>query len=94
LLAADPLVQAHLNSKDEPGFSATLVNAAQRDVSGQKKALRAQIAELSREYPLIPGVPAADDLTPLAEIPAPKVDLSDLESLEQTLELIRQAGLI
>jgi iron(III) transport system substrate-binding protein len=43
---------------------------------------------------LIAGVPAADDLTPLAEIPAPKVDLSDLDSLEQTLELIRQAGLI
>jgi iron(III) transport system substrate-binding protein len=51
-------------------------------------------AEQTREYPLIAGVPAADDLTPLAEIPAPKVDLSDLDSLEQTLELIRQAGLI
>jgi iron(III) transport system substrate-binding protein len=51
-------------------------------------------AEQTREYPLIAGVPAADDLTPLAEIPAPKVDLSDLSSLERTLELIRQAGLI
>ncbi len=51
-------------------------------------------AEQTREYPLIPGVPAADDLTPLDQIPAPRVDLSDLSSLEQTLELIRQAGLI
>jgi len=51
-------------------------------------------AEQTREYPLIAGVSAADDLTPLVEIPAPKVDLSDLSSLEQTLELIRQAGLI
>jgi iron(III) transport system substrate-binding protein len=51
-------------------------------------------AEQTREYPLVPGIPAADDLTPLSEIPAPKVDLSDLDSLEQTLELIRQAGLI
>jgi iron(III) transport system substrate-binding protein len=51
-------------------------------------------AEQTREYPLTPGVPAADDLTPLSQIPAPKVDLSDLDSLEQTLELIRQAGLI
>ncbi len=51
-------------------------------------------AEQTREYPLIAGVSAADDLTPLEQIPAPKVDLSDLDSLERTLELIRQAGLI
>ena len=51
-------------------------------------------AESTREYPLIAGVMPADDLTPLTDIPAPKVDLSDLDSLERTLELIRQAGLI
>lgn len=51
-------------------------------------------AESTREYPLIAGVTPADDLTPLKDIPAPKVDLSDLDSLERTLELIRQAGLI
>ena len=51
-------------------------------------------AETTREYPLIAGVIPADDLTPLTDIPAPKVDLSDLDSLERTLELIRQAGLI
>jgi iron(III) transport system substrate-binding protein len=51
-------------------------------------------AETTREYPLIAGVMPADDLTPLTEIPSPKVDLSDLDSLERTLELIRQAGLI
>lgn len=51
-------------------------------------------AEETREYPLVAGVDPADQLTPLSEIPAPKVDLSDLSSLEQTLELIRQAGLI
>jgi len=51
-------------------------------------------AETTREYPLIAGVLPADDLTPLTEIPSPKVDLSDLDSLERTLELIRQAGLI
>jgi iron(III) transport system substrate-binding protein len=51
-------------------------------------------AESTREYPLIAGVMPADDLTPLADIPSPKVDLSDLDSLERTLELIRQAGLI
>ena len=51
-------------------------------------------AESTREYPLVAGVMPADDLTPLKDIPAPKVDLSDLDSLERTLELIRQAGLI
>jgi len=51
-------------------------------------------AETAREYPLIAGLMPADDLTPLADIPSPKVDLSDLDSLERTLELIRQAGLI
>lgn len=51
-------------------------------------------AESTREYPLIAGVMPVDDLTPLTDIPAPKVDLSDLDSLERTLELIRQAGLI
>lgn len=51
-------------------------------------------AEETREYPLVDGIEPADKLMPLTEIPAPKVDLSDLSSLERTLELIRQAGLI
>ena len=51
-------------------------------------------AEQTREYPLIESVPPADDLTPLADIPTPSIDLSDLETLSETLELIRQAGLI
>jgi iron(III) transport system substrate-binding protein len=51
-------------------------------------------AQETREYPLVPGVPMVDDLTPLSDIPAPQVDLSDLDTLDATLELIRQAGLI
>ena len=51
-------------------------------------------AEETREYPLVEGVEMVDDLTPLSQIPAPDVDLSDLDALDQTLELIRQAGLI
>jgi iron(III) transport system substrate-binding protein len=46
------------------------------------------------EYPLISGVEAGVDLTPLDQIPAPDIDLSDLDSLEETLNLIREAGLI
>ena len=40
------------------------------------------------------GIGPADELTPLADIPTPAIDLSDLDSLAETLELIRQAGLI
>lgn len=48
----------------------------------------------TKEYPLIAGVEPYSGLTPLSEIPAPEFDLNDLEALEQTLQLIRDAGLI
>jgi iron(III) transport system substrate-binding protein len=51
-------------------------------------------ADETSEYPLIAGVEAGVDLTPLDQIPAPEIDLSDLDSLEETLKLIREAGLI
>ena len=51
-------------------------------------------AEQTREYPVVRGVEPVDELTPLSDIPSPPIDLSNLDSLEQTLELIRQAGLI
>jgi iron(III) transport system substrate-binding protein len=40
------------------------------------------------------GVPEVAGLKPLNEIRAPKFDLSDLDSLAETLELIREAGLL
>ena len=46
------------------------------------------------EYPMIAGVQPYEGLIPLNDIPAPDFDLNDLEALEATLELIRQAGLI
>jgi iron(III) transport system substrate-binding protein len=46
------------------------------------------------EYPLIQGLDPLPGLTPLADIPAPEFDLNDLEALDQTLQLIRAAGLI
>ncbi|HEY7853603.1 MAG TPA: iron ABC transporter substrate-binding protein [Aquiluna sp.] len=46
------------------------------------------------EYPLIDGVEPMAGLTPLDQIPAPEFDLNDLEALEETLQLIRAAGLI
>jgi iron(III) transport system substrate-binding protein len=46
------------------------------------------------EYPLIQGLDPVPGLTPLDEIPAPEFDLNDLDALEETLQLIRAAGLI
>lgn len=46
------------------------------------------------EYPLIYGIDVIEGLTPLSDVPSPDIDLSDLDSLGQTLELIRLAGLL
>ena len=49
--------------------------------------------ERTREYSLI-GIPEVEGLRPLSQIKAPAIDLSDLDSLAETLELIRKAGLL
>ncbi|RIK44809.1 MAG: iron ABC transporter substrate-binding protein [Chloroflexi bacterium] len=51
-------------------------------------------AEQTWEYPLAAGVPAAENLIPLDEIKTPLVDLSDLDDLAGTLELLTDVGLI
>lgn len=49
-------------------------------------------AESSKEYPLAAGVKAPEELTPLADVPAPPVDLAKLGDLQGTLELMRDTG--
>ena len=49
--------------------------------------------ERTREYSLT-GVPEVEGLKPLKQIKAPAIDLSNLDSLGETLELIRKAGLL
>lgn len=46
------------------------------------------------EYPLIEGVDPLPNLPALSELDSPDIDLSDLDDLEGTLELLRQVGLI
>jgi iron(III) transport system substrate-binding protein len=45
------------------------------------------------EYPLVAGVAAASGLPAFADLRPPAIDLNDLDSLEQTVTMIKQAGL-
>ena len=51
-------------------------------------------AEKTYEYPLAAGVLPAGDLPPLDELKPPVIDLSDLDSLEATQDLLAEVGLL
>lgn len=55
---------------------------------------QAYFATQTYEYPLVAGVPASDAVVPLDQIQSPAIDLSDLASLEETLDLLREAGIL
>lgn len=47
------------------------------------------------EYPLVPGIPAAVDLVPLAELPVPEVDFERVaEVLDETLRILQRSDLV
>ena len=46
------------------------------------------------EYPLLPGIDAPEGLPALDSLVNPELDLADLESLEQTQQLLADAGLL
>jgi iron(III) transport system substrate-binding protein len=50
-------------------------------------------SQKTKEYPLVAGTPMPKDLPPLTGLQSPKIDLADLDTLEQTLTMIEQAGL-
>lgn len=50
-------------------------------------------ADETKEYPLRPGIQTTEGLPPLESIDSPAIDLSDLDSLEETLRMIEEAGL-
>lgn len=51
-------------------------------------------AEETFEYPLVAGIAIDDRLKPLDEIDPPDIDLSDLEDLQGTVALLRNAGVL
>jgi iron(III) transport system substrate-binding protein len=51
-------------------------------------------ADETFEYPLIEGVETNEELVPLSEIETPDIDLSNLDDLDGTLELMRETGVL
>ena len=49
-------------------------------------------SDSSKEYPLVSSVAAPKELTPLADIPSPNIDLAKLGDLQGTLKLMRETG--
>lgn len=50
-------------------------------------------AEQTFEYPLVAGVPTAPGLPALSSITAPDIDLNDLDTLQATVQMIKDVGL-
>ncbi|VEG55438.1 ABC transporter ferric iron-binding periplasmic protein [Mycolicibacterium aurum] len=51
-------------------------------------------AEETTEYPLVAGIAPNGDMPPLAELQPPAVDLSQLDDLEATQEMLVETGLL
>ncbi|HEX6586815.1 MAG TPA: iron ABC transporter substrate-binding protein [Solirubrobacterales bacterium] len=49
-------------------------------------------ADVVKEYPLVDGIPADPEVTPLAQIQQPDVELGELDDLQGTLELLQRSG--
>ena len=50
-------------------------------------------AEETFEYPLVAGVATAPGLPALDTLDAPEIDLNDLDTLDATVAMIKEAGL-
>ena len=96
----------HLFPGDDPG---SLVNVAGVAVLAGKPDARTQalvdyllgteaqtyFAEETKEFPLVAGVsPDVPGLPPLSALQGPDVDLSELESLEASLAMLEEVGLL
>ena len=51
-------------------------------------------ADETYEYPLVEGVEVDEELPPISELQSPEVDLSNLDDLGGTLELLQETGVL
>ena len=77
---------AILQSSDQQDLALQLVDYLLSD------SAQAYFAETTYEYPLVETVGPSVDLPALADIEAPEIDLSDLDDLQGTLEMIENSG--
>ena len=51
-------------------------------------------ADETFEYPLVAGIEVNEELVPLSQVETPNIDLSNLDDLEGTLDLLRGTGVL
>lgn len=95
---------AHHYPSGDVGSMINVAGVAILDSSDQPEAAEAFIefmltpeaqehfAQENSEYPLIEGIDPPDNQLPISEINPPDIDLSSLEDLEGTLELLQDTG--
>ena len=95
---------AHHYPSGDVGSMINVAGVAILDSSDQPEAAEAFIefmltpeaqqhfAEANSEYPLIDGIDPPNDQMPISEINPPDIDLSSLEDLEGTLNLLQDTG--
>ena len=103
---ADAPVENHFFAGDDPGTLVSaagvgIVQGAENDEAARKfvdfllsEQSQTYFRDETYEYPLIEGVEADEQLTPLEEIESPDVDLSDLADLQGTLDLMQEVGIL
>jgi iron(III) transport system substrate-binding protein len=77
-----------LSTTDQPSAAERLVAFLLSDEA------QAYFSTETYEYPLVSGVAADDRLPPLDTIDTPDLDLSSLEDLADTLEMLRTTGVL
>lgn len=77
---------AILKTSDQPELALALLEYLLSDSAQEYFAAK------TYEYPLVESVEPSVDLPALADIEAPEIDLSDLDDLQGTLEMIEDSG--
>jgi iron(III) transport system substrate-binding protein len=75
-----------LTTSDQPGLSQRLI------LYLLGSDAQTYFATQTYEYPLVAGVPPSVELVPLDDIEVPGIDLSDLDDLATTLDMIEASG--